>query len=644
MTAANIKVTFPDGTKREYKRGTTVLELAKSISERLAEAALDFKVNNESVLPQTKLDKDCTFKVITTKDKEALDGLRHSCAHLLAATMIELYPGAQNAIGPPIEDGFYQDFELPQSISEADFPKIEEKMLEIIKTWSSMEGKEVTLHEALKQFKWNKYKSELINEFAQGGKKITFYTAGHFIDLCKGGHLLNPSKYLQHFKLLSVAGAYWRGDEKNKMLTRIYGTAFFSKKELDEHLHRLEEVKKRDHRLLAKKLDLASFHEESPGAIFFHPKGTVIFNELQRFIREQYWERGFQEVITPLIYDKSLWVASGHWDYYHEHMFTLKVDGKDVCLKPMNCPSHCLIYKTQTRSYRDLPLRFADFAALHRNELKGVLGGMTRVRKFHQDDAHIFCTEEQLAEELDQCIDFANVVYAKTFEFDFHLELSTRPEKSIGAKEQWDAAEHALKAALDKSKLPYKINPGDGAFYGPKIDLHIKDCLGRSWQLSTIQVDFQQPSRFELTYEGKDGKKHTPIMIHRAVLGTLDRFIGILIEHCAGKFPLWISPIQVQLLTINDNVVDYAEQVQAQLRKQRIRAEINKNQETINKKVRDAQMQYIPLIITIGEKEKEAKTLAVRTLDGQIKYGMKIEEFVQQIKEVIDKRVLSFRL
>lgn len=644
MAGQNIKVTFPDGTKREYKKGITPLEIAKSISEGLARTALDFKVNDHSVSPEAKLEKDCSFKIITFKDKEGLDALRHSCAHLLAATMIELYPGAQNAIGPPIEEGFYQDFELPQPISEADFPKIEQKMHELIKTWGIMEGKEVTVHDALKQFKWNKYKSELINEFAEGGKKLTFYTAGHFIDLCKGGHLLNPRKYLQHFKLLSVAGAYWRGDEKNKMLTRIYGTAFFTKKELDEHLHRLEEVKKRDHRILAKKLDLASFHEESPGAIFFHPKGTVIFNELQKFIQEQYWQRGFDEVITPLVYDKSLWETSGHWGFYKENMFTFMVDGKEVSLKPMNCPSHCLIYKTQTRSYRDLPLRFADFAALHRNELRGVLGGMTRVRKFHQDDAHIFCTEEQLSEELNNCIDFANYVYAKTFDFEFHLELSTKPEKSIGSKEQWDEAERVLKEALDKSKLPYKINPGDGAFYGPKIDLHIKDCLGRSWQLSTIQVDFQQPSRFELTYEGKDGKKHAPIMVHRAVLGTLDRFIGILIEHCAGKFPLWLAPIQVQLLTINDNVVNYAEQVQAQLRKQKIRAEINKDQETINKKVRDAQVQYIPLIITIGEKEKEAKTLAVRTLDGQVKFGLKVDDFIKHVKEVIDKRVLHFKL
>ncbi|MBI3033293.1 threonine--tRNA ligase [Candidatus Woesearchaeota archaeon] len=639
-----IKVTFPDGTKREYKKGITVLEVAKSISEGLARAALDFKVNDHSVLQETKLDKDCAFKVITTKDKESLEALRHSCAHLLAATMIELYPGAQNAIGPPIEDGFYQDFELPQPISEADFAKIEEKMREIIKTWGVMEGKQVTVHEALKQFKWNKYKTELINEFAEGGKKLTFYTAGHFIDLCKGGHLFNPGKHVQHFKLLSVAGAYWRGDEKNKMLTRIYGTAFFTKKELDEHLHRLEEVKKRDHRILSKKLDLASFHEESPGAIFFHPKGAIIFNELQTFIREQYWERGFSEVITPLVYDKSLWETSGHWGFYKENMFTFMVDGKEVSLKPMNCPSHCLIYKTQTRSYRDLPLRFADFAALHRNELKGVIGGMTRVRKFHQDDAHIFCTEEQLAEELDNCIDFANYVYAKTFDFEFRLELSTKPEKSIGTKEQWDVAERVLKEALDKSKLPYKINPGDGAFYGPKIDLHIKDCLGRSWQLSTIQVDFQQPSRFGLTYEGSDGKKHTPIMIHRAVLGTLDRFIGILIEHCAGKFPLWLSPVQVRLLTINDNVVEYAEQVKAQLKSQKIRTEINKEQETINKKVRDAQMQYIPLIITIGEKEKEAKTLAVRTLDGQVKFGIKLDDFIKHIKNGIDKRMLNFKL
>ena len=639
-----ITITFPDGAKKQFKSGITALEVAQSISEGLARAALDFKVNDTSVHSDTKITESCRFRVITFKDKEGQEALRHSCAHLLAASVIELYHGAENAIGPPIEEGFYQDFELPCHVSEADFPKIEEKMCEIAKTWQSMDGREVTVHEALKQFKWNKYKTELINEFAEGGKKLTFYTAGHFIDLCKGGHLLNPGKYVKYFKLLSVAGAYWRGSEKNKMLTRIYGTAFPSKKELDQYLQNLEEAKKRDHRVLVKKFDLGSFHEESPGSFFYHPKGAVIFRELQNFIRDEYWKRGFSEVITPLVYDKSLWETSGHWQFYKENMFLLTVDGREVSLKPMNCPTHCLIYRTSTKSYRDLPLRIADFASLHRNELKGVLGGMTRVRKFNQDDAHIFCREDQLDDELDKCLDFANFVYSKIFDFDFRLELSTKPEKATGTQEQWNAAESALKKALDKNKLKYIINEGDGAFYGPKIDLHIKDCLGRSWQLSTIQVDFQMPGRFDLMYEGKDGKKHHPVMIHRAVLGTLDRFIGILIEHFAGKFPLWLAPVQAELLTINDDVLDYAREVQAKLRQQSIRAEVNEKAETMNKKVREAQMQYVPLIITVGEKEKSAGTLAVRTLDGKVAFGIKIEDFITKVKEGISNKVIEFKL
>ncbi|MBI5391927.1 threonine--tRNA ligase [Candidatus Woesearchaeota archaeon] len=566
-----------------------------------------------------------------------LDALRHSAAHLLAAAVIKLWPDAKRTIGPPIEDGFYYDFEFSVPITEADLPKIEKAMKEILQTWKKFEKQEVSVQEAKKEFKDNLYKLELIDEFAKEGQSLTVYQSGGYRDLCRGGHVENPSKELQHFKLLKVAGAYWRGSEKNKMLTRIYGTAFPTKEELQEYLTNIEEAKKRDHRILGKQLDLFSFNEVSPGSVFFHPKGAIIYNELMAFLRKEYKKRGYQEVITPTIYDKSLWETSGHWEHYKENMFVLKMDGKDASLKPMNCPSHILLYKTSLKSYKNLPLRIADFAPLHRNELRGVLGGLTRVRRFSQDDAHIFVTEEQLEQELNNVIDFVKYVYSDVFKFEYSVNLSTKPEKAMGDPDLWKKAEKVLAEVLEKKKIPFKINPGDGAFYGPKIDIQLKDALKRNHQVATIQLDFQTPSRFEATYEGKDGKKHTPIMIHRAILGSLERFIGILIEHFEGKFPTWLAPVQVVIMTIADRHSAFAKKIAEEWNEEGLRVEVDDRAESIGKKVRDNQMLKINYLVTIGDKEMESGNLAIRTRDNKVQ-TMNKAEFLNQIQKEIKEK------
>ncbi len=631
-----ITITLPDNSKKTFKKGVTPLEVAHSISEGLMRATVGAIINNEIGDATKHLNHDCTVKLLTFKDEAGVEIFRHSSAHLLAQAVTELFPEAKLTIGPVVEEGFYYDIDHAPFTQE-DLDKIEVKMNEIVNRKLEVKRLELSKEEALKMFKDNKYKVELINDIP--GKMVSVYQQGEFKDLCTGPHVPNTS-HIKAFKLTKMAGAYWRGDAKNKQLQRIYGISFPDKKLLKEYLAQIEEALKRDHRKLGRELDLISFQEESPGAAFFHPKGTVIFNELQKFNREQYWKRGFKEVITPLVYDKSLWETSGHWAHYKNNMFTFTVDNKEVSLKPMNCPSHCLLYKTDLKSYRDLPLRIADFAPLHRNELRGVLGGLTRVRKFQQDDAHIFCTIDQLDNELDDAIDFANFVYSKVFNFEYRIELSTRPENSMGTEEQWDRAEGALKAALEKNKVPYKLNPGDGAFYGPKIDLHIKDCLGRSWQLSTIQVDFQLPQRFGLTYEGADGKKHTPVMVHRAVFGSLDRFIGILIEQYAGKFPLWLSPVQVKVLPLADRFNEYAQKVCSQLKEQLIRAEVDDRSESLNKKVREAQLAQINYILVVGEKEQKDHTVNIRTRDNVVHGEKKVDVFLNEVlKEVKERRL-----
>ena len=567
---------------------------------------------------------------------EKLEKLRHSAAHLLAAAVLELYPEALRTIGPAIESGFYYDFDNLK-ITEDDLPKVEKKMHSLLKTWKSFEKHELSAAEAKKIYPNNPYKHELIDEFSEKGKKkVTFYKSGSFEDLCRGNHIEHPQKELQHFKLLKIAGAYWRGESKNKMLTRIYGTAFPTQKELEEHLKQQEEAERRNHIKLGKQLGLFSIHPEGPGFPFFHPKGMLIWNELMSYWKAEHALEQYQEVKTPIVLNKSLWTTSGHWDYYRQNMYLLKIDEQDFAIKPMNCPGGMLIYKSQIHSYRELPLKLAEIGTVHRHELSGVLNGLFRVRTFTQDDSHIFCTKEQIKDEVIKVIRLIDRMY-KTFGLTYHMELSTRPEKSIGSKEQWDLAESALQQALQEVKANYKLNPGDGTFYGPKIDFHIKDSLGRTWQCGTIQLDFNLPERFDLTYEGEDGKKHRVTMLHRVVYGAVERFFGILIEHYAGHFPLWLAPVQVKIVTVNDSCIPFAEQLFHQLKLSDIRVELDARAESINKKVRDAETEKIPIILTIGEKELAKKTLAVRE-QGKVQFDILPATFLKQLKERIQKR------
>lgn len=635
-----IKVTLPDGGVKEFQKGVTALEVAESIGKKLAQDALAAQVNGKMVDLPFKINEDSKIKIITYGSKEGVELFRHSTSHLLAHAVTDLFLDAKPTIGPAVEEGFYYDFDISHNFTPEDIEKIEKRMQEIVDKNYSVERLELSMSEAKKTFKNNPYKIELIEDF---NEPSSAYKQGNFIDLCKGPHIPRTG-LIKAFKITKIAGAYWRGDVKNKQLQRIYGISFPEKKMLDEYLKMLEEAKKRDHRVLGHKLELFSFDEISPGSPFFHYKGTIIFNELVNFLRNEYRKRGYKEVITPLVYDKELWKTSGHWEHFQENMFLLKADNRDAALKPMNCPSHCLIYKKGFKSYRDLPLRIADFAALHRNELKGVLGGLTRVRKMSQDDAHLFVTPEQLENEIISLIEFLEFIYKKIFDFEYSIELSTKPEKAMGSDELWAKAEKALADALKKRKLDYKINPGEGAFYGPKIDFHIKDVLGRSWQLGTIQVDFNLPERFELEYEDKDGKRKRPIMIHRALLGSIERFMAILIEHYAGKFPLWLAPEQVRIITVSDKFNDYAEKVAEKLRAQNMRVEVDKRSESIPKKVREAQIAYVPLIVTVGEKEESGNTLAVRTLDGIVKFGMKVDEFILKVTGIIDEKEIKIKL
>ncbi len=596
------------------------------------------RVNGEIVDCDTKLGDGDKVELLNFDDKEAKSVFWHSTAHLLAHALTILFPNAKPAIGPAIDEGFYYDFDV-KALTPEDLEKIEKKMKEIVKENLPIIKKKVSLEEAKKLFKDNPYKLELLNEF-EG--EISIYTQGDFTDLCRGPHVPSTG-YLKAFKLTKISGAYWRGDVKNKQLQRVYGISFPREEQLKEYLRIKEEAEKRDHRKIGKELDLFSFHEEGPGFPFIHPKGMVIINELLDYWREIHREDGYKEVRTPIILNKELWIRSGHWDHYKNNMYFTKIDNRDFAIKPMNCPGGILIYKTKIRSYKDFPLKLAEIGLVHRHELSGVLSGLFRVRAFTQDDAHIFTTEEGIEEAIIGVIKLVDKMYKK-FGFEYSVELSTRPEDYMGSLELWNKAEASLKKALEDYGLKYKINEGDGAFYGPKIDFHIRDCIGRTWQCATIQLDFQMPERFELTYEGKDGKKHRPVMIHRVIYGSLERFMGILIEHFAGKFPLWLSPVQVVLLTVADRHVEFANKVMREMFEKGIRVEIDDRAETIAKKVRDAQLQKIPLIITIGDKEVDSNNLAVRTLDGKVKYGVKVEDLIDKIVENVKNRDLSFNL
>jgi len=589
-----------------------------------------------SVKPEIKIEKKAEQNVQNPPKVFSKEQLWHSTSHIMADAVKRIWPDVKLAIGPAIEEGFYYDFDKKTPFTEDDLVKIENEMRKIIDENLKFLHSEKDKKEAEKLLKGEPYKLELMNELKD--KKVSFYQHGNFIDMCAGPHV-DYSKRIKAVKLLKAATAYWRGDSSRPQLQRIYGISFATKPEMESFMKMREEAEKRDHRKIGREDKLFMTHELSlAGSPFFLPKGTIIYNELLKFIREEYARKGYKEVITPLIYKKKLWETSGHWEHYHDGMFTMKINDQEYSLKPMNCPSHCLIYQNDMKSYRDLPLRIADFACLHRNELGGVLGGLTRVTKFSQDDAHIFCAEEQVMSEMSDLLSFITEVYG-IFKFEYKANLSTRPEKFMGEKKQWDRAEKSLKEALEKNHIVYDIKEGDGAFYGPKIDFEIKDAIGRSWQLATIQLDFQMPQRFELSYEGADGKKHTPVMIHRAILGSLERFMGVIIESYAGKFPLWLSPVQVKVLSMGDDNAKYTQKIVEVLAKAGIRVEADYKAETIQNKVRIAQLEKVPYMLVIGKKEEEAGTISVRTREGKVQYGVKIDAFVKQIVEEIEKKV-----
>lgn len=629
-----VTITFPDGNTKEFSEQINGYDVAMSISEGLARIALGIKANGVQQDLFAPINQDTDVEIITFRTEEGVELFRHSTAHLLAHAIKRLYPKAKPTIGPPVEQGFYYDFD-ELDISEEDFPKIEEEMKKIVKeTIQTKRIEYASKEEAIKQFKDNPYKVEMIQEMQE---TPSAYEQGDFIDLCRGPHIPN-TKLIKAFKLTKVAKAYWRGDANNKQLTRVYGISFPDKKDLKQHLQQLEEASKRDHRKIGREMELFTFDEVSPGAPFFHEKGTFMYRVLENFMRDEYKKRGYQEVITPLVYDKKLFETSGHWEHYHENMFILDVDGSQSGLKPMNCPSHCVMYKVTNKSYRDLPFRIADFAPLHRNELRGALSGVTRVRKFSQDDAHIFCRLDQVQEEIKGVMEFVKLVFEEVFKMDYSLELSTKPEKAMGTKEQWSAAEGALEEALISLELPFQLNPGDGAFYGPKIDIHVKDAIGRSHQLATIQVDFQLPQRFELEYDGEDGRRHRPVMIHRAILGSVERFMGILVEHFAGKFPLWISPNQTILLPIADRHIDYCYTVAKQLKASGLRVDIDIRSESTKKKVRDAQLSQYNYMLVVGDSEVEEESVNVRTRKNEVLGSKKVSDFIKELVQEKDER------
>ncbi|GIU94873.1 MAG: threonine--tRNA ligase [Gaiellaceae bacterium] len=612
-----MKVLLPDDSELELPEGATGLDAARAIGPRLAEQAVLVLANGERRDLRLPLHDGERIRILTTRDasdEDALYVLRHSAAHLLAEAVMRLYPGVKIAIGPPIADGFYYDFEFPEPIGEGDLARIEEELRREIAEGRTWAREEVSREEALERFRaeGQPYKVELAEE-AEG--PITLYTQGDFTDLCRGPHLQDTSP-IGAVKLTGLAGAYWRGDERNRQLTRIYGTAFFSQDDLDAHLERLEQARARDHRRLGAQLDLFHLSEHSPGSPFWHPKGMILFNELEAIRRRENRRRGYLEVKTPLIYDKALWVTSGHWEKFRENMFLIPGDSEDQTygIKPMNCPGHMLLYASQLRSYRDLPIRYAEAAPLHRNELAGTLHGLTRVRYVTQDDAHIFCAEEQVPGEIDGVIAYASYLYG-LFGMEPHAELSTRPESRLGTDEQWDRAEAALEDALRAHGMEYVVSPGEGTFYGPKIDLHMTDVLGRSWQMGTIQYDMQMPARFGLTYMGADNTEHMPIVIHRALFGSFERFIGILIEHYAGAFPFWLSPVQARVLPVGEAHRVAASSLRERLVAEGFRVDVDERDETLGKRIRDAELEKIPFVVVYGDRESD-DALAVRERGG----------------------------
>ena len=633
-------ITLKDGSKKEYAQAMSIIDIARDISEGLARVACVGEVDGQTEDLRTVIDKDCELNILTAKDAEGLAALRHTASHVMAQAIKRLYPSAKLAIGPSIADGFYYDIDFETPITADDLEKIEAEMKKIIKEALPLERFTLPREEALALMKEKEepYKVELIEDLPEG-EEISFYKQGEFTDLCAGPHLMNTKEVGKAYKLTSIAGAYWRGNEHNKMLTRIYATAFAKKEELEAYITMMEEAKKRDHRKLGKELGLFMMHEAGPGFPFFLPKGMVLKNTLLEYWREIHKKAGYVEISTPIILNRSLWETSGHWDHYKDNMYTTVIDDQDYAIKPMNCPGGVLVYASEPRSYRDLPLRMGELGFVHRHEKSGQLHGLMRVRCFTQDDAHIFMTPEQIKDEIKGVAQLIDSVY-KLFGFKYHVELSTRPEDSMGSDEDWEMATEGLRSALEELGLPYVVNEGDGAFYGPKIDFHLEDSIGRTWQCGTIQLDFQLPQRFELEYTGADGEKHRPIMIHRVVFGSIERFIGILIEHFAGAFPTWLAPVQVKILPISDKYADYSKEVLDKLTEAGIRAEMDTRSEKIGYKIREAQTQKIPYMLVVGQKEEEEKTVSVRSRFAGDEGASSVESFIESIQKEIEEKKL----
>ena len=632
-----MKITLKDGSSKEYAQSMSVIDIAKDISEGLARVATAGEVDGEVVDLRTVIDKDCELNILTFNDEKGKGAFRHTTSHIMAQAIKRLYPDTKLAIGPSIEDGFYYDIDRETPLVAEDLEKIEAEMKKIVKEDLPIKQYTMPRAEAIAYFKEKDepYKVELIEDLPEDSV-ISFYSQGEFTDLCAGPHLMS-TKPVKAFKLTSLAGAYWRGSEKNKMLQRVYGTSYPKKAELEEYLHMMEEAKKRDHRKLGKELGLFMMREEGPGFPFFLPKGMELKNQLLDYWREIHKKAGYVEISTPIMLSRHLWETSGHWDHYKDNMYTTVIDDEDFAIKPMNCPGGILVYESEPRSYRDLPLRMGELGLVHRHEKSGQLHGLMRVRCFTQDDAHIFMTPEQVRDEIKGVVKLINEVYS-LFGFKYHVELSTRPEDSMGSDEDWDMATKALRGALDDLGLPYVVNEGDGAFYGPKIDFHLEDSIGRTWQCGTIQLDFQLPLRFNLEYTGADGEKHRPIMIHRVIFGSIERFIGILIEHFAGAFPTWLAPVQVKVLPISDKYMDYAQKVLDELNNSGVRAEIDTRAEKIGYKIREAQMKKIPYMLVVGAKEEEDGLVSVRSRFEGDEGQKSLTDFLAAIKMEIQAK------
>ena len=633
-----MKITLKDGSVKEYERSMSVLDIAKDISEGLARAATCAKIDGDIVDLRTDVSKDCELELLTFDSEDGRGAFWHTTSHIMAQAIKRLYPETKLAIGPSIDNGFYYDLDRETPFVAEDLEKIEAEMKKIVKEALPIERFTKTREEAIAYFKENNepYKVELVEDLPEG-EEISFYKQGEFVDLCAGPHLMS-TKAVKAFKLTSLAGAYWRGSEKNKMLTRIYGISYPKKADLEEYLHMMEEAKKRDHRKLGRELGLFMMCDEGPGFPFFLPKGMVLKNTLLDYWRELHKENGYVEVSTPIILSRHLWENSGHWDHYKDNMYTTMIDEEDYAVKPMNCPGGMLVYKSEPRSYKDLPLRMGELGLVHRHEKSGALHGLFRVRCFTQDDAHIFMTPEQIRDEIKGVARLIDEIYS-LFGFKYHVELSTRPENGMGSDEDWEMATEGLRGALDDLGLDYMVNEGDGAFYGPKIDFHLEDSIGRTWQCGTIQLDMQMPQRFDLEYTGADGEKHRPIMIHRVAFGSIERFIGILIEHFAGAFPTWLAPVQVKVLPISEKHLEYGKKVLAQLEEAGIRAELDERAEKIGYKIREAQMNKIPYMLVVGAKEEEQNLVSVRSRFAGDEGQKDIASFIDAIKEEIQAKV-----